>query len=888
MPNCLKYLPLLLCSLLFQPSISFATTTFETTFQVHSLPMLLIDPSNGDIIKANNAASQFYAYSLEKLESMKIQQINMLSPAQVATERKAAKDENRNFFIFRHKTANSVKTVQVHSSLVPIGDQELLFSIVQDISSERLSQKQLWHYQGSLEKMIDEQIIHLQTKSKQQLIYSIISIALLLTLAIFLSYLLHKKAKAEQKIKSLSEIVEQSPMSIAILDDESNIIYNKEFEYQQMLRKETITSTQANFIDSYKNTNPHHAEISNKMQQRSAWHGELLSIDVHGKEYWEYTNIYPLSVSDSHSRHVVISQDITHIKENEKELRLASAVFHTATEAVMICDAKSNILATNNAFSQITGYSQQEVIGKTPAILKSGLHDIHFYQQMFQTLKDKGYWQGEICNRRKNGELYYEWLSVTALSDQNGQLEAFVSLFSDISKRKKAEQKIYQQANFDNLTNLANRYLFSSRLEHCISVAKRDASQVAVFFIDLDGFKYINDNFGHSQGDILLKAVAKRLSKILRKSDTISRLGGDEFAVVLPNKNDIYAIEKVANKVINEIAKPYKLDNKQCYVTASVGVSIYPEDSTDQEQLVKSADIAMYRAKAKGRNNFQFFTPEMDDAVRQRCQLESELREAIKNKQLSICFQPIHHNMTGKLTYAEALVRWSHPEKGTISPAVFIPIAEEVGLINQIGDLVLEQACEAAANWKGIITDAPGIAINVSSIQFEQDDFVDNTIKTLNKYGLSPTKLIVEITESLLIKDNIRIYNQLNRLNKLGVKISLDDFGTGYSSLSYLKRFPVNTLKVDRSFIQDVDKQNSDTRLLGAFYSIAQSLQLDIVAEGVETEFQLNKIKHFAEGFIQGYIFSKPLTNGEFISYMLMQPDTSSVPLQLQQKKELS
>lgn len=835
--------------------------------------MLLIKPETGRITKANMAASQFYGYSIKQLESMNIQQINMLSTTQVAKERETAKAENRNYFIFRHQAASSVKTVQVYSSPISINKQTLIFSIVRDMSSERLLQDQLWHYQQSLENMVDEQVIDLKEKSKQQLMYFLFRLTALALMIIFLVYLLKRKAKADLKIKALSQIVEHSPMSIAILNDESNIIYNnKEFEYQQLLRKNSITSEKPNFIDSYSKTNPHLVEVAQSMKQRSAWQGELMSVDVEGKEYWEFTNIYPLSATENNSRHVVISQDITYIKENEKDLRLASTVFHTATEAVMICDANSNILAINKAFSNITGYLETDVIGKKPSLLKSGRHDAEFYNSMYIALKTDGYWQGEICNRRKNGELYYEWLSVTALTSPTGEFEAYVSLFSDITKRKKAEHKIFQQANYDSLTGLANRYLFSSQLEHCINVAHRESSQLAVFFIDLDGFKRINDNFGHSQGDELLKGVAQRLNGILRKSDTISRLGGDEFAVILPNKNDIYAIDKVANKIIEEIAEPFSLGAHKGYVTASIGISIYPEDSTQPEVLVKNADIAMYRAKAKGRNNFQLFTREMDEAVRLRCQLETELREAIQNNQLSVCFQPIHHSSSEHLSYVEALVRWNHPEKGAISPAKFIPIAEEVGLINKIGELVLDRACHAAASWKTMVAHSPGVAVNISSIQFKQENFVEQVMQYLKKYNLAPQKLILEITESLLIDDDIQAYNQLLKFSQLGIKISLDDFGTGYSSLSYLKRFPVKVLKVDKSFIQDVSQESCDTRLIGAIYSIADSLKLDIVAEGVETEFQLDQIKRFGEGFIQGYIFSKPLSYQALTEYLLTQP----------------
>jgi len=851
-------------------TIAETDTTFEDAFSSHSSIMLLIEPNTGQIINANASATSFYGYSLEQIKELKIQQINLLSANQVAQERRAAKAENRNYFIFRHKLADeTVKTVQVYSSPIKFKGQELLFSIIRDISSERLVQEQLWHYQSNLEAMVDEQVKVLNKQSEQHARLLLIGIISLSILSVFLIYLLHRKVKADIQVNTLSKIVEQSPISIATLDANGNVTYsNNQFNASQDIRKRNTDTGNSNFLNSYLKHNSSFSEAIEKEQNALTWQGELFSKDVNGDDFWEYANIYPLAGAFHNAKQVIISQNITAQKEYEKELRLASTVFHTATEAVMICDAHNRILAINKAFTEITGYTEQEAIGGCPSLLKSGHHDGEFYQQMFSQLEDTGQWQGEICNRRKNGEVYYEWLAITALTGPTGKPEAYVSLFSDITKRKLAEDKIYHQANYDTLTGLANRSLFSDRLKHCLNVAERESGQVALMFIDLDGFKQINDTLGHAQGDVLLQGVAKRLIKMLRKSDVVSRLGGDEFAVILSTADDIYSIERVASKIVQEVARPFNLGGKKGYVTASIGIALFPEDGMNSEDLLQKADNAMYRAKSGGKNNFQFFTKEMDADAHKRSLFEADLREAVHDQKLSVWFQPIHDIESGQLKYAEALVRWEHPEKGLISPASFIPMAEEIGLINAIGTFVLRNACEEAVNWESLNNTPPSVTVNVSSIQFQQENFAEQVSTILNETRLRPQRLTLEITESLLITDSDSAYKQLSALKNLGVQISLDDFGTGYSSLSYLKRFPVDKLKVDRSFIQDVNEKNCDTRLIEAIYSIAHSLEMEVVAEGVETEFQLSQLKKFGSSCIQGFLFSKPLKAKDMQTYM--------------------
>ena len=507
-------------------------------------------------------------------------------------------------------------------------------------------------------------------------------------------------------------------------------------------------------------------------------------------------------------------------------------------------------------------------MGKNPGLLSSGHHDNEFYQRMNTELSESGLWQGEICNRRKNGEVYYQWLSITALKDGRGQLESYVSIFSDITKRKKAENKIYQQANYDSLTGLANRNLFIDRFEYALEIAKREQNPVAVFFIDLDGFKNINDSFGHAKGDLLLKLTTKRITEMVRKTDTVSRLSGDEFAIIFSGDNDVFGFEKLATQILKKIATPLQLGEHTAYVTASIGISIFPDDGVTSEGLLSKADSAMYKAKEKGKNNVQFFTKEMDLKAQQRRSLEVELRQVIVNNELVVYFQPIHNINTGRIASAEALVRWQHPSKGLVPPNEFIHLAEDIGFISEIGEWVLKQACIQAKAWHEVSKYAPKVSVNVSSAQFHRQDFVSKLQNILLETQLSPECLILEMTESLLIEEDSYVLTQLLAIRDMGVELSIDDFGTGYSSLSYLKRFPISILKVDRAFIKDITINPEDKSLTCAILSIAKSLGLRVVAEGVEQQEQCDFLVEHGCYLIQGYMFSKPLTEQSFMRYL--------------------
>ncbi|MFT7008379.1 MAG: diguanylate cyclase (GGDEF)-like protein/PAS domain S-box-containing protein [Colwellia sp.] len=852
-------------------SVSYADSNLSETFNKHSAVMLLIDPSTGKIVKANSAACQFYGFSKSKLELLSIQDINLFSKDQIASEIALAKYEKRKHFIFRHKISNGdVKTVAVYSVPVVFNNENLQFSIIQDITAEREFKRELWHYQSNLERIVEQQVNQLDESKIQRIQILVFSVLFLATLVIVLIYLLKRKKLVEEQQTVLSQIVEQSSVSIETTDVNGVITYaNQHFIDGTGFELSEVVGKKPSILKSGYHNVALYDDLWATITAGKHWVGEFYNKRKNGETFWERANIYPLrNTKNEISSYVAIKEDITQLKEDEKKLRLASTVFQTATEAVMINDANNLIVAVNHAFTLITGYSEAEVLGENPILLSSGHHDVNFYKEMNTELTSKGKWQGEICNRRKNGEVYYEWLSITALKNKAGELESYVSLFSDITKRKQAEDKIYHQANYDYLTGLANRNLFIDRFEQSIAVAKREDKSVALLFIDLDGFKNVNDTFGHSKGDLLLKYAAQRIESVVRTSDSVARLSGDEFAVMLCGDNDVYSNEKVAAKVLAELAAPFQLVEKEAHISASIGIAIFPDDGHFSEDLLANADSAMYKAKEKGKNNVQFFTKEMDIKAQQRRSLEVELRQAIKNNELVLHYQPIHDIKTGKVVSAEALIRWLHPQRGLIPPIEFIPLAEDIGFIVDIGDWVLEQACNQAQMWQTQWTFAPKISVNISSAQLHRADFFDKLKHVLTQSQLPPELLTLEMTESLLIEEDINTLAKLRTIRDFGIALSIDDFGTGYSSLSYLKRFPISILKIDRAFIKDITVNSEDEALTCAILSIAQSLNLKVVAEGVEEKAQCDLLAKHNCQFVQGYFFSKPIPAEVFAAYI--------------------
>ena len=562
---------------------------------------------------------------------------------------------------------------------------------------------------------------------------------------------------------------------------------------------------------------------------------------------------------------IEIIRDITKLKRAEEKLKLAASVFTHAREAIAITDPDGTFIEVNDTFTLITGYSREEVLGQSPRILKSGCHDNEFYAAMWRSLIEKGYWQNEIWNRRKNGEVYIEMLTISAIRDAGGNTQHYVALFSDITERKKSEKLIWQQANFDSLTGLPNRRMVFDRLEQEIKVSNRDENPLALFFIDLDRFKEVNDSLGHDAGDTLLKDAARRMVSCVRESDTVGRLGGDEFVIILGNLEDISSVGRIASKLLLKLAEPFLLGKEMVYISASIGITIYPDDARDVVSLLKNADQAMYEAKRQGRDCFHFYTNAMQESADERMRMSNNLHAAIRDNQFLVYYQPIVELSTGAIHKAEALVRWQHPTLGLVSPADFIPAAEENGLINEIGDWVFRQAAAYAVHLHGTCHPKFQISVNKSPVQFARDPKAHVPwLEHLKQLGLPARSIVVEITESLLMEADIDTSNLLLNLRDQGMQVALDDFGTGYSSLAYLKKFDIDYLKIDQSFIRNLALDSPDFALCEAMVVMAHKLDLKVIAEGVETVQQRDLLEQIGCDYGQGYLFSRPVPAEEF------------------------
>ncbi|MBF0470167.1 MAG: EAL domain-containing protein [Gammaproteobacteria bacterium] len=560
--------------------------------------------------------------------------------------------------------------------------------------------------------------------------------------------------------------------------------------------------------------------------------------------------------------------NVTHRQHAEEQLRLAAKVFDRAGEAILITNAEGLIITVNGSFTRITGYEVAEVIGKSPSLLKSGVHGKPFYDEMWRSLSEQGWWQGEIINQRKDGKQYHEWLTINSVQDGDGSVVNYVAIFSDISAIKSSQRKIEFLATHDELTGLPNRGLLIDRIKHGISQMKRQHKELAVLFMDLDNFKRINDSLGHDVGDILLKESSQRLLRCVRDSDTVARLGGDEFVALLMDV-DLDEINVIASRIVELLSASFNIREQRLFVSVSIGVSIFPNDGEESVTLLKNADTAMYRAKERGRNQYQFFADEMKVVALQRMTLESGLRYALDHNALSLVYQPKILAEDGTISSAEALLRWEDRNLGKVSPLQFIPVAENCGLIGAVGERVLQMVVAQIISWQAAGFTVPRIYINVSAHQFRDHSFAHRLQEVVAENDLPPSAIGIEVTESLLMKDPGLTSTILSELCEEGVSISVDDFGTGYSSLSYLKKLNIHELKVDKSFIDGIADDHEDQAIVRAIVSMAQALDLKTVAEGVETAEQMEILKEIGITMIQGYYYYRPQSPQAFGSLLV-------------------
>lgn len=549
--------------------------------------------------------------------------------------------------------------------------------------------------------------------------------------------------------------------------------------------------------------------------------------------------------------------------EDRERLRQAAAVFDCTREGVLVTDSNGLIVHVNRAFMEITGYQGEEVLGQRPSLFKSGHHPPAFYQAMFATLNSTGEWSGEIWNRRKSGEIYPQWQTIRIIHDDQRRLSHYVAVFSDISAIKNSEHKLTHLAHYDPLTDLPNRLLFTDRAEQALAAAQIHKRGCALLMIDLDHFKMINDSLGHNIGDQLLKEVAERLKAMVGPGITLARLGGDEFAVLAESCLQMVHAAALAQRIIDGLKEPFQIDGHQLFVNISVGISLFPGDALSAAQLLRNSDSALFKAKSAGRNGYALYTEELTAHAQQRVETAFELRRALEQQELRVYYQPVHDLNTSRLIGVEALVRWEHPQRGLVSPAEFIPIAERTGLIAEIDAWVMRQACEQMCQWQQAGVVLSFVAVNVSSRFFARRELFQQVAKVLLETGLDPAFLELEVTESAVMDDPEVALEQMHRLRELGVRLAIDDFGTGYSSLLRLKRLPVQKLKIDQGFVAGLPWDEDDAAIVRVIIALAQSMGMQVHAEGIEQVEQASFLLEHRCDLGQGYWFGRPVPAGQ-------------------------
>ena len=554
------------------------------------------------------------------------------------------------------------------------------------------------------------------------------------------------------------------------------------------------------------------------------------------------------------------ARDITAIRRAERERRVALEVLRSMSEAVAVIDLDFRFISVNPAFSRITGYSEEEVIGQNSRLLDSSQHSAEFYRRVRDVLERTGHWAGEMWQRRKDGEEFLGWIEMSEVRDALGLRSHFVAVVNDITDKKRAEQELRYLANYDTLTGLPNRALLSERLGRAIVRARRQETRVAVLFLDLDRFKDINDSLGHAAGDRLLKAAATRLQATVGASDTVARLGGDEFTVVLEDVESFPAVERMAREILTAFTMPLEVDERHdVSITPSLGISLYPDHALVPTDLLKFADTAMYQAKAEGRNTYQIYNETMDAESRRRATVLASLRKALDRGEFRLVYQPRMALADGRITGVEALLRWHSAELGEIPPTIFVPLAEESGLILQIGDWVLNEALQTLKRWRAHGLNEISVGVNVSVLQLLRGNLPEELRRLIQDLGVPANRIELEVTESMVMQNAEQTTHVLNELRKLGITLAIDDFGTGYSSLVYLKRLPIDTLKIDKEFIGDLTRDPDDEAITATVITMGHSLGLNVIAEGVESEQQLSYLREQGCDEIQGFWLSPPL-----------------------------
>ena len=688
-----------------------------------------------------------------------------------------------------------------------------------------------------------------------------------------------------ETMAELNIILENVPAGVVLLKRNRFFRLNRAFEESfDLPRKQAIGRPVSVLFKNIPQYRKFARSSRHDLQATGVFHQELELQSGTGTPRWCRVTGRAINPRDPRSPSVWILHDMTENRRAEEHLKLSAQVFENTLEGVWISDSRQNIITVNRAFSEITGYSEVEALGQNPGFLNSGKHDPGFYFDIWAELNENGRWEGEIWNRRQNGEVYPEWLSISTVRSDVGHITNYVGVFSDISKRKEFEERLSYMATHDTLTDLPNRFLFRETLQHSLKKARRENAIIGVCFINLNRFKAVNEALGHVTGDEVLRQVGRRLRDIVRNEDMVARSGSDEFILILEDLSHSERAVVAIQRVLEVLQEPIRVERLEVHVGASIGVSVYPHDSDDWQSLIRFAEAAMQQARGSGRNNYQFFTPEINRRAVERIALENNLRRAVERSELTVQYQPIIDAGPGRVAGFEALVRWEHPERGAISPAVFIPLAEEMGLIIPIGQFVLRTACFQLGELRAAMSaseienkngngDSHGeadlfISVNLSAHQLHDPELVPAVRQAIADSGIPPGSLHLEITETAAMKTTDTAIRLLRELSDLGIPISLDDFGTGYSSLGHLKRLPIDCIKIDRSFVLELPGSNESKAIVEAIDALARALKLKTIVEGVENREQLQYLRGLGLERIQGFYFSRPLPATELRAFL--------------------
>jgi len=853
-----------------------AKTRLLQLFENHGAVMLLLDPKQGKIVEANRAAGCFYGYSLETLCTMGMDQISALPKSESDKKLQQACADEHGFFTCTHRLANGdLRTVEVYCSPVESSGQTYLLAIIHD-TTERSRSEEALHQQYVFAHALNRIGAAIVTQDSPVPILDEIACTVGEALEIDRSLIYDITFSKHQAI-GLCEWLNPKHPDIA----PTKATYPLDLFIGGATE---MRDTQDWLVSQADAVNPHllgdgsgpilHQQMN---IQSLLWYPfsfredgyYLLALNqIHSRREWAQEEFDFLDSVGQLVNVALIKIRLTDANRQAQErLTLLAQAVTQSPHAVVITDLDANVEYVNPAYEVVTGYRSDEVTGKNSRLLHSGRTPQTTYQELWERLTHGETWQGEFINRRKDGSEFVEFANISPVRQPDGRISHYLAIKEDITERKRNEQRIQYLAHYDVLTGLPNRSRLSEHLEFAINLAKRSSGTLALMFLDLDNFKDINDSLGHSVGDHVLVKLANRITEMVRAEDTVSRWGGDEFILMLPNI-DVQGAAQVAQKLLGAIARPLHIDHYDLHITASIGISIYPDDGCNLETLSRNADTAMYRAKQEGRHSYRFFTQEMQVRTSRNLRLSNALRHAMERNELQLHYQPQISIRTRQVIGAEALLRWQHPELGEIPPTEFIPVAEDSGLIVSIGEWVLRQAVQQAKQWQDAGLPPLTMAVNLSAVQFHKPDLPDLVRRILNEAGLAPEYLELELTERVAMHDPQGAAAIMDKLNAHGIGTSIDDFGTGYSSLSYLKKFKVRKLKIDQSFVRDIHRDAEDRAIVSAIIQMAKSLGIETLAEGVETAEQLAFLREQGCDNVQGYFFEEAVPASTLAAWM--------------------